>query len=104
MEVLRNLWRRKLRTILTASGIVMGIFTLTTMGSMAEHFNLLLHGGVAHYRKGAQGETPPALGALDGCRSRKAFPHPLGRRQAPLKRDPPPALWKVIFAPVCCPQ
>ncbi|MBV8529436.1 MAG: hypothetical protein JOZ75_14090 [Candidatus Dormibacteraeota bacterium] len=26
MEIARNLWRRKLRTILTVSGIVMGIF------------------------------------------------------------------------------
>ncbi len=104
MEVLRNLWRRKLRTILTTSGTVMGIFTLTTMGSMAEHFNFLLHSGVANYRKGVQGATPPALGALDGCKSRTAFPHPLGRRQAPLKRAPQPAPSNAIFAPAFWPQ
>ena len=49
MEILRNLWRRKLRTILTVSGIVMGIFALTTMGSLAEHFNVLLGGGITYY-------------------------------------------------------
>ncbi len=54
MEILRNLWRRKLRTILTISGIVMGIFALTTMGSMAEHFNYLLQGGVTYYGKSVQ--------------------------------------------------
>jgi len=49
VEILRNLWRRKLRTILTITGIVMGIFALTTMGSMAEHFNALLDGGVTYF-------------------------------------------------------
>ena len=49
MEILRNLWRRKVRTILTVSGIVMGIFALTTMGSLAEHFNVLLGGGITYY-------------------------------------------------------
>jgi putative ABC transport system permease protein len=49
MDILRNLWRRKLRTTLTVSGILMGIFALTTMGSLAEHFNVLLGGGVTYY-------------------------------------------------------
>src|SRR5579864_8193536 len=49
MEMMRNLWRRKLRTVLTVSGIVMGIFALTTMGSLAEHFNVLLGGGITYY-------------------------------------------------------
>src|SRR5947207_548087 len=39
MEILRNLARRKLRSVLTISGIVIGIFALTTMGAMAEHMN-----------------------------------------------------------------
>lgn len=47
IEILRNLKRRKLRSALTISGIVIGIFALTTMGAMAEHFNALLSGGVA---------------------------------------------------------
>src|ERR1039458_1856641 len=48
MEIARNLWRRKLRTTLTVTGIVMGIFALTTMGAMAEHFNVLLNGGITY--------------------------------------------------------
>ena len=39
MEIVRNLGRRKLRSGLTV--IVIGIFALTTMGAMAEHFNAL---------------------------------------------------------------
>lgn len=45
MEILRNLTRRKLRSGLTISGIVIGILALTTMGAMAEHTNALLAGG-----------------------------------------------------------
>lgn len=54
MEIARNLWRRKLRTILTVSGIVMGIFALTTMGALAEHFNTLLDGGITYYSSSVQ--------------------------------------------------
>ncbi len=54
MEILRNLWRRKLRTILTVTGIVMGIFALTTMGALAEHFNTLLGGGITYYGSSIQ--------------------------------------------------
>jgi putative ABC transport system permease protein len=49
MDILRNLRRRKLRTTLTVTGIVMGIFALTTMGALAEHFNVLLGGGITYY-------------------------------------------------------
>src|SRR6266567_4669550 len=49
MEILRNLARRKLRSVLTISGIVIGIFALTTMGAMAEHMNALLGGGVTYF-------------------------------------------------------
>jgi putative ABC transport system permease protein len=54
MEILRNLTRRKLRTILTVTGIVMGIFALTTMGALAEHFNTLLDGGITYYGSSIQ--------------------------------------------------
>jgi ABC-type lipoprotein release transport system permease subunit len=47
-EILRNLARRKLRSALTVSGIVIGIFALTTMGALAEHFNSLLDVGVQY--------------------------------------------------------
>jgi putative ABC transport system permease protein len=38
-EVARNLRRRKLRSFLTLSGIALGAFALTVMGSLAENFN-----------------------------------------------------------------
>jgi len=47
-EILRNLLRRKMRSALTISGIVIGIFALTTMGALAEHFNSLLNVGVQY--------------------------------------------------------
>ncbi len=47
-EILRNLARRKVRSTLTISGIVIGIFALTTMGALAEHFNALLDTGVKY--------------------------------------------------------
>ncbi len=49
IEILRNLGRRKLRSALTISGIVIGIFALTTMGALAEHFNSLLGNGVRYF-------------------------------------------------------
>lgn len=41
--------RRRLRSVLTISGIVIGILALTTMGAIAEHFNSLLGGGIEYY-------------------------------------------------------
>src|SRR5258708_19562389 len=49
MEILRTLWRRKLRNILTISGIAIGIMAFTTMGSMAEKNNKLIDGGVKYF-------------------------------------------------------
>jgi putative ABC transport system permease protein len=54
MEVLKNITRRKLRSFLTILGIVIGIFALNTMGSMAEHFNALLDGGVRYFSGNVQ--------------------------------------------------
>ena len=58
VEILRNLWRRKLRTTLTVTGIVMGIFALTPMGPLAEHFNVLLGGGITYSRRSVQVAEP----------------------------------------------
>jgi putative ABC transport system permease protein len=58
MEIIRNLTRRKLRSFLTISGIVIGIFALTTMGSMAEHFNALLDGGAKYFASNIQVGPP----------------------------------------------
>ena len=60
MEILRNIWRRKLRSILTISGIVIGIFALTTFGAFAENFNALIDGGVKYFGGSVQ------VGAPDG--------------------------------------
>src|ERR1700682_2331796 len=49
MEIIRNLTRRKLRNILTISGIVIGVLALVTMGAMAEKFNALLSGGATYF-------------------------------------------------------
>jgi putative ABC transport system permease protein len=48
-EIARNLMRRKLRSFLTISGIVIGIVALTTMGALANNFNALLDGGAKYY-------------------------------------------------------
>jgi putative ABC transport system permease protein len=58
LEIIRNLGRRKLRSGLTIAGIVIGIFALTTMGSMAERFNMQLDGGVRYYGSNIQVGPP----------------------------------------------
>jgi putative ABC transport system permease protein len=60
IEITRNLARHKLRSTLTISGIVIGIFALTTMGAMAAHFNQQLDVGVQYYGSSIQ------VGASDG--------------------------------------
>jgi putative ABC transport system permease protein len=47
-ETIRNVTRRKLRSFLTISGIVIGIVALTTMGALANNFNALLDGGAKY--------------------------------------------------------
>src|SRR6202165_65683 len=54
MEILRNISRRKLRSVLTISGIVIGVLALTTMGAIAENFNALLDGGVKYFGSNIQ--------------------------------------------------
>ena len=54
MEIVRNLTRRKLRNVLTISGIVIGVLALVTMGAMAEKFNALIDGGVAYFGSNIQ--------------------------------------------------
>lgn len=49
LEILKNMFRRKGRTILTIFGITIGIFAFTVMGSMAEKINLLVSGGTEYY-------------------------------------------------------
>ena len=66
MDILRNLWRRKVRTVLTVTGIVMGIFALTTMGALAEHFNVLLGGGITYYSSSIQVASASGSGGFGG--------------------------------------
>ncbi len=49
-EILKNMFRRKTRTILTISGITIGIFAFVVMGSMAEKINVLVSGGSKYYQ------------------------------------------------------
>lgn len=49
MEILRNLYRRRLRTGLTVLGIAVGILAFTVMGAMAEKFNRLIKGGESYF-------------------------------------------------------
>ncbi|MSQ32420.1 MAG: ABC transporter permease [Dehalococcoidia bacterium] len=49
MEILRNLWRRKLRNFLTITGIAIGIMAFTTMGSLAQRNQKLIDGGVKYF-------------------------------------------------------
>ncbi|HSS92713.1 MAG TPA: ABC transporter permease [Candidatus Dormibacteraeota bacterium] len=63
MEILRNIWRRKLRSVLTISGIVIGVLALTTMGALAENFNALLNGGVTYFGSNVQVGPPDGQSA-----------------------------------------
>ncbi len=50
IEILKNMFRRKVRTILTISGITIGIFAFVVMGAMAEKINVLVSGGSDYYK------------------------------------------------------
>jgi putative ABC transport system permease protein len=49
MQILRNVFKRKMRVVLTISGITIGVFALVMMGSMAERINLMVSGGTKYY-------------------------------------------------------
>ncbi len=48
-EIIKNMFRRKTRTVLTVFGITIGIFAFTVMGSMAEKISQLVNGGTQYY-------------------------------------------------------
>jgi putative ABC transport system permease protein len=68
MQILRNVFKRKLRVILTISGITIGVFALVMMGSMAEKINLLVSGGTRYYSDKvivqAEGSNMFSMGAI----------------------------------------
>jgi putative ABC transport system permease protein len=49
MRTIRNIFRRKMRAILTISGIMIGVFALIVMGAMAEKITMLVDGGTKYY-------------------------------------------------------
>lgn len=57
MEVIRSVFRHKLRTVFTIIGIVVGIFALTVMGAMAEKINLMIDDAI-NYTTGQITVTP----------------------------------------------
>lgn len=48
-EALRNIWRRKVRSALTIFGVAIGVFALTTMGSLATSINKSVQVGLDYY-------------------------------------------------------
>jgi putative ABC transport system permease protein len=69
-QIVRNLTRRKLRSFLTISGIVIGILALTTMGALANNFNALLEGGAKYYA----GYVPVGDASSNGVTSGAVLP------------------------------
>lgn len=64
MEIIRNVLRHKLRSVLTISGILIGVLALTTMGALAENFNALIDGGVKYYGGSIQVGPPDGQAAI----------------------------------------
>jgi putative ABC transport system permease protein len=68
MRILRNIFRRKLRVVLTISGITIGVLALVVMGSMAEKINMLVSGGTDYYSDkvtvGAEGTSMFSMSPL----------------------------------------
>ena len=77
MRPLRNLARSRLRTVLTITGITVGIWALVVFGSMANKINELIDGGTTYYSTkvvvsdaagGQLGSAPMSIGTLDAIR------------------------------------
>lgn len=49
MQTLRNVFRRKVRVLLTICGITIGVLALVVMGSMAEKISVMVSGGTRYY-------------------------------------------------------
>jgi putative ABC transport system permease protein len=58
MEIIRNLYRHKLRSFLTISSIVIGVLALTATGAMVENFNSLRGGDVQYFGSNVQVSPP----------------------------------------------
>ncbi len=49
MRILRDIFRRKLRSLLTIFGITIGVLALVMLGAVAEKMNRMVSGGVEYY-------------------------------------------------------
>jgi putative ABC transport system permease protein len=49
MQILRNVFKRKVRVLLTIAGIAIGVLALVAMGAMAERINVMVSGGSRYY-------------------------------------------------------
>jgi putative ABC transport system permease protein len=74
MSMLRNLARRRLRTVLTVTGITIGIWALVVFGSMANQISSIVAMGSDYYAGkivvtdksgGLSGDSPMAIGLAD---------------------------------------
>lgn len=82
MEIIRNMFRRKMRTFLTVFGIVIGVFALVVMGAMAEKINLLIKGGES-YLVNSIAISPK--GSANSFSSMVAFPDTYGNEVKKIK-------------------
>lgn len=75
MRVIRDVFRRKGRSVLTICGITIGVLALVVMGAMAEKITKLVDGGVEYYNgkvsiEDASAATNFGVGMLDVQRAR----------------------------------
>jgi putative ABC transport system permease protein len=75
MQILRNVFRRKLRVFLTIFGITIGVLALVVMGSMAEKINLLVAGGTEFF-------SDKVLVQEDGTSMFQSSAFSIGKREA----------------------
>jgi putative ABC transport system permease protein len=90
LEIIKNMFRRKTRTVLTIGGIAIGIFAFTVMGSMAERINLLVSGGTKYY-------ADKVIISSGGQRAFISSPLPITKAQEISKVDGVAAVNPTIF-------
>ena len=90
MKLLRNLMRRKLRTVLTISGITIGIWALVVFGSMANKINALVDGGSQYFgNKIVVSDARAAASAPRQWNARRQRPWPRSTAwTSPFRRSP----------------
>jgi putative ABC transport system permease protein len=64
LRILRDIFRRKLRSALTILGITIGVFALVMLGSLAESLNLMVEGGEEYYAEKVMVSDDSATGSM----------------------------------------